>query len=594
MKKRVISLILAVLMVVTLLPVSAFALRSSITITSQPSSITVRPGDSATFSISAVNSGDYMYYVWYDADKMPVSKLQSIASKYEHNSAVGITDLWFWDVAELTPIITTLGDAVLGYDFSPNKESSTLTLSNVSSAKTIQCLIFTNTEKDLSSLNISSASDLLGMTGLKITGYKLSDTVTLTVDPNAPCQNHTMSDVAGKAPTCTEPGWNAYRQCSVCGYNTKTVIPAAGHSYGEWVVAQDAGCTQSGMRSRTCAVCGSPETEAIPATGHAFGDWEITKDATCTAAGEQSRRCDFCGEVETSPVAIKEHSYESGKCIYCGEKDPNYVEKPGTPKVTVTNVTSTGKIKLTWAKVTGAAKYEVYRSTSKSGGYSKLTTVTGTSLTNSSAKAGTTYYYKVRAISSTGTAGSFSNVVLRCCDCAQPTVTLSNVASTGKIKISWAKVDGAQKYEVYRATSKTGTYSRISTVTGTSLINNKANAGKTYYYKVKAIGSKTDANSAFSAVKSIVCDLPAPVVKITLANGDPKLSWAKVDGAAKYEIYRATSKTGTYTKLTSTAKTSVVNTSAKAGKTYYYKVKAISKTSAANSAYSSVVSIKAK
>ena len=43
-----------------------------------------------------------------------------------------------------------------------------------------------------------------------------------------------------------------------------------------------------------------------------------------------------------------------------------------------------------------------------------------------------------------------------------------------------------------------------------------------------------------------------------------------------------------------TTNTSVTNTSAEAGKTYYYKVKAIHSKSAANSAYSSVDSIKVK
>ena len=273
--------------------------------------------------------------------------------------------------------------------------------------------------------------------------------------------------------------------------------------------------------------------------------------------------------------------------------------KPPTPKapaptLKAANVTSTGKIKLTWNKVDSAAKYEVYRATSKTGTYSKLSTVTGTSLTNSKADVGKTYYYKVRALTADGSPGEYSAVVSCCCDCARPVITLSNVAKTGKIKISWAKVDGAEKYEVYRATSKTGTYSKLSTVTGTSLTNNKADAGKTYYYKVKAKAKTSSGDSAFSEIKSIVCDLAAPVVKIALSSGHPKLSWAKIDGATKYEIYRANSKTGTYTKLTSTAKTSLVNTSAKAGKTYYYKVKAIAKSSAANSAYSSAVSIKAK
>ena len=73
------------------------------------------------------------------------------------------------------------------------------------------------------------------------------------------------------------------------------------------------------------------------------------------------------------------------------------------------------------------------------------------------------------------------------------------------------------------------------------------------------------------------------------------LTPSAITGASQYEIYRATSQSGTYTKMFTTTKTSYTNTSAKAGTTYYYKVKAISKVrSTANSSFSTVVSIKAK
>ena len=260
------------------------------------------------------------------------------------------------------------------------------------------------------------------------------------------------------------------------------------------------------------------------------------------------------------------------------------------PTLNVSNVASTGKIKLTWNKMEGAAKYEIYRATSKTGTYTKLSTVTGTSLTNSSAPAGKTYYYKVRSVGADGSKSDWSNIVSRTCDLPRPTVSVTNVASTGKIKLTWNKVDGAVKYEVYRATSKNGTYSKLSTVTGTSLTNGPATVGKIYYYKVKAIHSTSSANSAYSPVVSRTCDLPRPEVSVTnvASSGKIKVSWEKIDGATKYEVYRATSKDGTYSKLITTTGTSITNTSAKAGQAYYYKVRAIHSNSAANSAYSEI------
>ena len=176
-----------------------------------------------------------------------------------------------------------------------------------------------------------------------------------------------------------------------------------------------------------------------------------------------------------------------------------------------------------------------------------------------------------------------------------PVVTATNVASSGKVKLTWNAVSGAKEYKVYRATSKNGTYKLMKTTTSTSYINTSAVAGKTYYYKVTAV----DANgktSAFSEIKTRTCDLARPAnVKISVTSkGNPKVTWNKVDGATKYQVYRATSKTGTYKLMKTTTNTSYTNTSFTSGKTYYYKVKAVCDNSAAASAYSTVVSVKAK
>ena len=258
------------------------------------------------------------------------------------------------------------------------------------------------------------------------------------------------------------------------------------------------------------------------------------------------------------------------------------------PVVSVSNVASSGKIKLTWNQIGGADEYQVYRATSKNGTYKRVMTAYGTSYTNTSAKPGTKYYYYVVAVSYSGAKSPKSNIVSRTCDLAKPAITLSNVASTGKVKVSWKKVEGAAKYEVWRATSG-GAYKRQTTVTTLNWTDKNSTAGKTYYYKVKAIHSNTGANSVYSEIKSRTGDLKAPVVKITTSSGKPKLSWAGVTNAKEYKIYRATSKTGKYSLVKTTKNKYWTDTSAKKGKTYYYKVVAVHSKSAANSAYSNIV-----
>ena len=259
---------------------------------------------------------------------------------------------------------------------------------------------------------------------------------------------------------------------------------------------------------------------------------------------------------------------------------------------------STGKPYIKWTAVAGASKYEVYRSGSKDGTYTLLGTTTAANYTDSKANAGYTYYYKVKAISSVkNTANSaLSAAVAVTCRCARPVVKPDYLISTGKPYIKWTAVAGASKYYVYRSGSSNGTYKYVGTTTATNYTDNKANAGYTYYYKVKAVSKvSSGANSYYSVVIGATCHCARPSVKITTSNGSPRLTWNAVAGASQYEVYRATSKNGSYTKMFTTSNLSYTNTSAKAGTTYYYKVKAVSKVkSTANSAFSTVVSIRAR
>ena len=191
---------------------------------------------------------------------------------------------------------------------------------------------------------------------------------------------------------------------------------------------------------------------------------------------------------------------------------------------------------------------------------------------------------------------SLSAAVAATCHCARPVVKPDYLISTGKPYIKWTAVAGASQYEVYRSGSKDGTYTLLGTTTATNYTDNKANAGYTYYYKVKAVSKvSSGANSYYSVVIGATCRCARPSVKITTVNGSPRLTWNAVAGANKYEVYRATSKNGSYTKMFTTSNLSYTNTSAKAGTTYYYKVKAVSKVkNTANSAFSTVVSIRAR
>ena len=296
----------------------------------------------------------------------------------------------------------------------------------------------------------------------------------------------------------------------------------------------------------------------------------------------------------TLHFTCEKHTYQNGVCTRCGAKDPNY--KLTAPSVKTDYLISTGKPYIKWAAVAGASKYEVYRSGSKDGTYTLLGTTTNLNYTDSKANAGYIYYYKVKAVNANSIKSNYSATVAATCHCARPVVKPDYLISTGKPYIKWTAVAGASQYEVYRSGSKDGTYTLLGTTTAANYTDSKANAGYTYYYKVKAVSKvSSGANSYYSVVIGATCHCARPSVKITTSNGSPKLTWNAVAGASQYEVYRATSKNGSYTKMFTTSNLSYTNTSAKAGTTYYYKVKAVSKVkSTANSAFSTVVSIRAR
>ncbi|KQL36350.1 hypothetical protein AN960_17205 [Bacillus sp. FJAT-25509] len=85
--------------------------------------------------------------------------------------------------------------------------------------------------------------------------------------------------------------------------------------------------------------------------------------------------------------------------------------KPSNAKLTKAGKDS---VKLTWSKVSGATGYEIVKSTSKTGSYSHLTSVTTTNYTNKGLSKGKTYYYKIRSYKMVGSQkiyGDWTNVM---------------------------------------------------------------------------------------------------------------------------------------------------------------------------------------
>ena len=270
------------------------------------------------------------------------------------------------------------------------------------------------------------------------------------------------------------------------------------------------------------------------------------------------------------------------------------------PSVTATSA-GYSSVKLSWKAITGAKEYEVYRSTSSSSGFTKVATTASTSYTSTSLTTNKTYYFKVRAkcVATTKTTyGIFSAVKSAKPVPATPGSPKAASAGYSSVKVSWSSVPGTTRYQVYGATSKTGTYKKLTETTSTSYTHKSLTTGKTYYYKVRAYRT-VSGKKVYGSYTTVVSAKPVPAtpgsVKATRASSTSiKVSWGKVSGATKYVLYRATSKAGSYSKVTVTSSTSYTDTKLTSGKGYYYKVRAYRTvgTSKIYSAYSKVVSAK--
>ncbi len=118
-----------------------------------------------------------------------------------------------------------------------------------------------------------------------------------------------------------------------------------------------------------------------------------------------------------------------------------------------------------------------------------------------------------------------------------------------KIKLSWEKVEGADGYQLYRATKKSGKFVKVATVGAekSEYINTKLSCGKTYYYKIRAYQVKSGKKiySKYSAVNSVKAVPSKTSVQDVWGSaiGDHTVTvqWKGIAGATDYQVqYRYT------------------------------------------------------
>ena len=269
---------------------------------------------------------------------------------------------------------------------------------------------------------------------------------------------------------------------------------------------------------------------------------------------------------------------------FCDADSIASLAAPTAPSLTLTTDRS-GKPVLKWTSVKDATAYEVFRSaTGAAGSFSIVRRTSYLTWTDANTEMGKMYYYVVRAKNGS-LCGKFSPAQSVKCPIvlSVPSMTLDLNKSTGKPVISWTSVPFATQYEIYR--SATGADKSYRIIRRTALLNytdTTAASGTTYYYVVRAMrGTGSGAiYSRFCKAQSTLPAVPTMTLQVDDTTGKPVISWSKTANASQYEIYRSTTGADkSYRIIRRTALLNYTDTTAVAGTTYYYVVRAIQGTS---------------
>nr|WP_294369529.1 leucine-rich repeat protein [uncultured Ruminococcus sp.] len=158
--------------------------------------------------------------------------------------------------------------------------------------------------------------------------------------------------------------------------------------------------------------------------------------------------------------------------------------------------------------------------------------------------------------------------------------------TTGGVKITWNKVDGAYGYRLYYRPASGG-WKRFKDTTATSYTDSSVVPNKTETYTIRCIDKNGNTISGYNSNGWSIKYTPvAPTIsKLENTSGGIKLTWNKIAGVYGYRLYRKTS-TG-WKRFKDTTSTNFTDSGVTANKTETYTIRCIDKNSNTVSGFNS-------
>jgi fibronectin type 3 domain-containing protein len=261
---------------------------------------------------------------------------------------------------------------------------------------------------------------------------------------------------------------------------------------------------------------------------------------------------------------------------------------PSTPGSLAATATSSQKVTLTWSPSTdnvAVGSYIVFWGLSPAAlTQAGRTAGTTTSFPSSSLTAGSTNYYGVEAVDTSGNASAMSAVVSAKTPMppAPPTSLAATAASAARVALTWSAAVGGglpiQNYHIYRGTSSS-TLSQVAVGLQTSYSDSSVTAGTTYYYAVEATDTGSDV-SPMSAILPVAVpngpSAPSGLVATPVTATKISLTWSLASGALPiraYTVFRGATASN-LTQVATVAQPAYNDNSGSLATTYYYTVQA--------------------
>ena len=178
-----------------------------------------------------------------------------------------------------------------------------------------------------------------------------------------------------------------------------------------------------------------------------------------------------------------------------------------TPKISKTENVN-GGVKISWNKVNKAEVYRVYYKGRK--GWTRLADTTSTSYTDSKVASGKTYTYTVRCLNKSKNkfTSGYNSTGKSIKYVSAPKISRTE-ATYNSVTLNWDKVNGAEKYRVYRRGEKG--WSRLFDTTSTTFTDTNLYADTEYTYTVRCINSSANKfTSGYNSKGFTVTTLSAP------------------------------------------------------------------------------------